>query len=124
MIDLEPYVGELVLVLLARPVPYVGRGRAAFEPIMIPDPNQPPPNPALPASAPENQQRGVPAITDNIQGLVQKRGTNYTLTYTNPLNNKTRISVVLEPALIHAVYSLNEIALVSPAEMPPLPTAQ
>lgn len=124
MIDLEPYVGELVLVLLARPIPYVGRGRIAFEPIMIPDPNQPPPNPALPPNAPENQQRGVPAITDNMQGLIGKRGTNYTLTYTNPLNKATRISVVLEPAIIHAVYSLNEVTIVTPAEMPPLPTGQ
>jgi len=121
MIDLEPYVGELVLLLLSRPMPYVGKSQRAFEPVMVPDPSPPPPQPP---GAPPLPQGAVPLITDNFQGRIDKQGGNYTITYTNPFNKATRISVAVEPSCVHAVYSFKEIAIVSPGEVPPLPGQQ
>ena len=104
MIDLKPYVGEIVLVLLSRPLPYIVKHGTLFQPMMAP---------------PQKEgEQPMPVITDAIQGRIDQRGENFVMTYVNPANKATRMSIAIDPKLVDAVYSHSDIAIVSPLEMP------
>jgi hypothetical protein len=103
MVDLEPYVGEVVMILLSRPVPYVVKNGMQFQPMMIP--------PQKEGDAP------MPAITDMLQGRIDKREKNYVMTYVNPVNKSTRMSIAIDPKLVDAVFSHSNIVVATPGEI-------
>ena len=110
MVDLEPYVGEIVLLMLAKPLPYILKQGLQFAPVLIPrqlEPNKPPVE--------------VPALTEMLQGKVEKRGNNYVMSYSNPTKDGTRMSIAIDPKLVDAVYSHTTIAIASPLDLPGTP---
>ena len=111
MVDLEPYVGEVVLLMLSRPLPYVLKQGLQFAPLMV--------NKQLQPNEPPVQ---IPAMTELLQGKVEKRGNNYVMSYANPTKDGTRMSIAIDPKLVDAVYSHSGIAVVSPlVELPGIP---